>query len=397
MSLKELRSLINYLMRQRKKKNLVSWFLEPFTDKKGNKPDITLLIIVGILIFFGLIFLSSASSTFAFYNKGGDSYFFVKQQLLNGVLPGIILFYFFLRIDYRIYKKLYWVFFILSLLLLIAVLLFNGGGHSFTAQSWIVIGNKSFQPSEVVKLFFILLLAGYLSTIGNKIKTWSSGTVPFIIILSIISVLILLQPDLGTLSIIVLTALAMFYISGARLSHLSYIISSGLISLIILVKEFEYAKKRFLVWRYPDYDLQVAGYQMHQAMIAIGSGSWFGLGIGSSRQVSYLPMPYNDAIFAIIAEEIGFIFSLAFLALFIIFITRGFAIIKNSKDNFAKLVAMGIVVWLSGQAFINIAGMIKLIPLTGVPLPFISQGGTNMVISLISIGILANISKFTDN
>ncbi len=384
-------------MRQRKKKNLVSWFLEPFTDKKGNKPDITLLIIVGILIFFGLIFLSSASSTFAFYNKGGDSYFFVKQQLLNGVLPGIILFYFFLRIDYRIYKKLYWVFFILSLLLLIAVLLFNGGGHSFTAQSWIVIGNKSFQPSEVVKLFFILLLAGYLSTIGNKIKTWSSGTVPFIIILSIISVLILLQPDLGTLSIIVLTALAMFYISGARLSHLSYIISSGLISLIILVKEFEYAKKRFLVWRYPDYDLQVAGYQMHQAMIAIGSGSWFGLGIGSSRQVSYLPMPYNDAIFAIIAEEIGFIFSLAFLALFIIFITRGFAIIKNSKDNFAKLVAMGIVVWLSGQAFINIAGMIKLIPLTGVPLPFISQGGTNMVISLISIGILANISKFTDN
>ena len=189
----------------------------------------------------------------------------------------------------------------------------------------------------------------------------------------------------------------MFYISGARLSHLSYIISSGLISLIILVKEFEYAKKRFLVWRYPDYDLQVAGYQMHQAMIAIGSGSWFGLGIGSSRQVSYLPMPYNDAIFAIIAEEIGFIFSLAFLALFIIFITRGFAIIKNSKDNFAKLVAMGIVVWLSGQAFINIAGMIKLIPLTGVPLPFISQGGTNMVISLISIGILANISKFTDN
>ena len=384
-------------MRQRKKKNLVSWFLEPFTDKKGNKPDITLLIIVGILIFFGLIFLSSASSTFAFYNKGGDSYFFVKQQLLNGVLPGIILFYFFLRIDYRIYKKLYWVFFILSLLLLIAVLLFNGGGHSFTAQSWIVIGNKSFQPSEVVKLFFILLLAGYLSTIGNKIKTWSSGTVPFVIILSIISVLILLQPDLGTLSIIVLTALAMFYISGARLSHLSYIISSGLISLIILVKEFEYAKKRFLVWRYPDYDLQVAGYQMHQAMIAIGSGSWFGLGIGSSRQVSYLPMPYNDAIFAIIAEEIGFIFSLAFLALFIIFITRGFAIIKNSKDNFAKLVAMGIVVWLSGQAFINIAGMIKLIPLTGVPLPFISQGGTNMVISLISIGILANISKFTDN
>jgi len=384
-------------MRQRKKKNLVSWFLEPFTDKKGNKPDITLLIIVGILIFFGLIFLSSASSTFAFYNKGGDSYFFVKQQLLNGVLPGIILFYFFLRIDYRIYKKLYWVFFILSLLLLIAVLLFNGGGHSFTAQSWIVIGNKSFQPSEVVKLFFILFLAGYLSTIGNKIKTWSSGTVPFVIILSIISVLILLQPDLGTLSIIVLTALAMFYISGARLSHLSYIISSGLISLIILVKEFEYAKKRFLVWRYPDYDLQVAGYQMHQAMIAIGSGSWFGLGIGSSRQVSYLPMPYNDAIFAIIAEEIGFIFSLAFLALFIIFITRGFAIIKNSKDNFAKLVAMGIVVWLSGQAFINIAGMIKLIPLTGVPLPFISQGGTNMVISLISIGILANISKFTDN
>jgi len=385
------------MIRRRKKKNLISWFIEPFTDKKGNKPDLVLLTMVGILIFLGLVFLFSASSTFAFDHKGGDSFFFVKQQLLNGILPGIILFYFFLRIDYRVWKKIYWVFLLFSLLLLIAVLLFNGGGHSFAAQSWIVIGNKSFQPSEVVKLFFILFLAGYLSTIGNKIKTWSSGTVPFVIILSIISVLILLQPDLGTLSIIVLTALAMFYISGARLSHLSYIISSGLISLIILVKEFEYAKKRFLVWRYPDYDLQVAGYQMHQAMIAIGSGSWFGLGIGSSRQVSYLPMPYNDAIFAIIAEEIGFIFSLAFLALFIIFITRGFAIIKNSKDNFAKLVAMGIVVWLSGQAFINIAGMIKLIPLTGVPLPFISQGGTNMVISLISIGILANISKFTDN
>jgi cell division protein FtsW len=162
-----------------------------------------------------------------------------------------------------------------------------------------------------------------------------------------------------------------------------------------MIKAAPYRMNRFVAWLNPDFDPQGIGWQIKQSLIAIGSGGWLGLGLGSSRQKSYLPMPANDSIFAVVAEEIGFIFTIIFLALFAILMLRGFRIIRHSEDNFAKLIALGITIWISLQIFINIAGMLQLLPLTGVPLPFISLGGSNLMVTLLSMGILANISRFT--
>lgn len=380
---------------RRKKSSLLDWLVEPFTAKRGegHQPDMTLLIVVGLLLFLGLIFLSSASSTLAFY-RHGDTYRFVKQQLTHGLLPGLLLFYIALRINYQYYRKLAWLALVASLVLLIMVFWTSLSGD-FSAQSWIIIGGFSFQPAELVKLLMIIFLAAWFDKKGADIKNLSSTTIPFLIILGLVSFLIIKQPDIGTLSIIAITSMAMFFAAGARFTHIITIVLGALAAFIVMVKAAPYRMNRIIAWLNPDVDPQGIGWQIKQSLIAIGSGGWFGLGLGSSRQKSYLPQPANDSIFAVIAEEIGFLFSTAFIVLFIVLINRVFYIVKNSDDNFAKLTALGIGVWMSLQIFINIGGMLKLMPLTGVPLPFVSLGGTNLVVTLIAVGILANISKYT--
>lgn len=394
MNLIELDNLINYM--RRKRNSFLIWFLEPFTERRGlgHNPDFVLLITVAILLFLGLLFLSSASATLALY-KYNDTYYLVKQQLLHGLLPGLVLFYLAIRVNYQKYERWAPLFFIVSLILLLLVSFTNLNNEYGTAQSWIVMGGFSFQPSELVKLLFILFLAGWMTRLGLKIKKISAGVIPFVICLILISFLLLLQPDLGTLSIIILVALAMYYATGAKLTHFLTILGSGGLLFLIMIQTAPYRLNRFKAWLNPDFDPQGIGWQIKQSLIAIGSGGWFGTGLGSSRQKAYLPQPANDSIFPVIAEEIGFIFLLGFLLLFSILMYRGFLIIRQAPDNFAKLLAVGITVWLSVQIFINIAGMIQLLPLTGVPLPLISLGGSNLVVTLISIGILANISKYT--
>jgi cell division protein FtsW len=186
-------------------------------------------------------------------------------------------------------------------------------------------------------------------------------------------------------------------VAGAKLTHLWSILGAGALAFIVMVKTAPYRMNRITVWLNPDVDPQGIGWQIKQSLIAVGSGGWLGLGLGASRQKSYLPQPANDSIFAVIAEEIGFIFTLAFIILFSILIYRGFQIVRQSNDNFAKLLALGITIWIALQVLINIGGMLKIMPLTGVPLPFISLGGTNLVVTLIAMGILANISKFTNS
>lgn len=393
-------SLISYFMvgRRKKQNNFWVWFLEPFVPRRGSaghQPDFVLLIIIGLLLFFGLIFLSSASSTLAFY-RHNDTYRFVKQQLTHGILPGLFLFYIACRMNYQVYKKFLWPALMFSFLLLILVFTTSLQGGFGSAESWISLGSLSFQPAELVKLSLIIFLAGWLDNKGSQVKSMKATTIPFIIILIIVSFLIIKQPDFGTLTIIAITALAMFYIAGARLSHLIYIIGAASVSFIALVKAAPYRMNRFIAWLNPEIDPQGIGWQIKQSLIAIGSGGWLGAGLGASRQKSYLPQPANDSIFAIIAEEIGFIFTVGLVILFIILMYRGFQIVKKSDDNFAKLIALGITVWISLQIFINISGMLQLLPLTGVPLPLISLGGTNLVVTMVALGILINISKFTN-
>lgn len=382
---------------KRRRNKLLFWFLRPFTgDINKHAPDYFLLIVTGLLLFFGLVFLSSASNSLAFEKHDHDIYYFLKQQIFHGLIPGLIVFYFALRTDYTKYKKYYSYFLIATIVLLLVVFIPGLKADFGNSKSWIFIASLSFQTSELAKLTLIIFLAGWFNNYSKGMKYWKSGLLPFSILLLSIAVLMALQPDFGTLIILTIIAISMYFAIGAPWKHLGIIIASGLIGLLIAVKAAPYRMARFTSFLNPDIDSQGIGWQIKQALIAVGSGHYFGLGIGQSRQkFRYLPEPAGDSIFAIISEEIGFVFSLLFLSLFVLLMIRGFNIIRNSNDNFAKLIALGIIIWLSIQTFINIASIIGLLPLTGVPLPFVSLGGSNLIVSLLGIGILANISKFT--
>lgn len=384
------------IIKRKRKPNFIGWLLGPLwgLDSTHRRPDFVLLIVVGLILFLGLVFLSSASSTLG-YLRFDDAYRFVKQQLTHGILPGLAAFLIFIRIPYTFYKKFTWIWLIFSLILLIVVLI--SGNQYGSAQSWINFGGFSFQPSELVKLFFILFLAGWLTSQGDQIKDFKRGLIPFVIFLSLVCLLLMLQPDLGTFGIIAFVSLAMFFAAGARFWHLLTLIGAGLGAFGAIILAAPYRLNRISAWLNPDIDPQGISWQVKQSLIAIGSGGWFGEGLGASRQKSYLPQAANDSIFAIVAEEIGFVFTFLFLILFIILVQRGFRLIKKTPDKYAQLIVLGIIVMLAFQFFVNIAGMLALVPLTGVPLPFVSLGGSNMIIGLISIGILANISKCSKN
>lgn len=375
------------------------WFLKPFlADRFSHQPDLMFLLSVALLVFFGLLFLSSASSSLAFGQREQDVYFFVKQQITHGLLPGLIFFYLALRIDYHKYQNYSRWFFYVSIFFLVLVFIPGLGLENATAKSWVDFGFFSLQTSEFVKLFFVLFLAVYLEEKKDYLQDLKLGLWPFLFYLGLVSFLIILQPDLGSLSIILSSALAMYFVAGMSWKHFGAIILFGLSALFLAIKAAPYRLARLTAFLNPDFDPQGAGYQIRQALIAVGSGGWLGLGFGTSRQkFSYLPEPAGDSIFAIVAEEIGFIFSVLFIILFAFFLYRAFQITKTAPDNFAKLVALGISVWFSAQIFLNIGSIIGILPLTGVPLPFISLGGSNLAITLFSVGILANISKYTLN
>lgn len=397
MSLIALGNLKNGTMiRSRKKNNLILWLVEPFHARygQGHQPDFVLLFFLTIIIVSGLLFLSAASSTLAF-NKYGDSFFHLRQQITHGVLPGLILFYAALRINYDWLRKLAPWLLVGALGVLILVLVTNLGNSFGTARSWIVIGNYTFQPSELVKIFFIIFLAAWFERLGPKVKELSKATIPFVIIVGLLGFLLIMQPDVGTLTIITLVSLAMFFAAGAKKRHLAVLILLGFLALVVLIKMAPYRAERVTAWLNPDSDPQNIGYQIRQSLIAVGSGGLLGHGLGASLQKSYLPQPANDAIFGVMAEEIGFVFCFLVILTYAIIIHRGFKIARQAPDNFAKLMAIGISSWIAFQVFINIAGMIQLAPLTGVPLPFISLGGSNLIASLFALGLLANISKLT--
>lgn len=356
--------------------------------------DKTLLSIVLILMIFGLIMISSAGVIYS-ETRYGDSYFLFKRQLLYGVLPGFLALWFFQKMDYHVWRKLAVPFFFLSVIFLILVFVPGIGSRIYGASRWLQLGPFSFQPSEMAKLAVIVYLAAWLESRGReKIKDVFEGLLPFLGIMGLIGILIMKQPDTGTFGVIALTSFAIFFISGAKFNHLFSMAGIGLLSLWILVKLEPYRFNRILAFLDPGADPQGIGYQINQALLAVGSGGIFGLGLGHSRQkFNYLPEPVGDSIFAVIGEEVGFVGAAILVTLFLMLALRGIKIAKNAPDVFGKLVATGITMWIIMQAFINIGANIALIPLTGIPLPFISYGGTSLVFLLSSIGILLNISR----
>ena len=344
---------------------------------------------------FGLVMLTSASGPLGF-DRFGDSYYYLKHQLFLGAVPGLIALLITSRIHYQVYKRYALGLLILSIALLVLVFI-PGIGTDFGtfANSWVVIGTFSFQPSELVKLTFFLYLAAWMERRSHgDIHDVRAGLVPFLIILSIVAVLMMLQPDLGTLSIIATVSFIMYFIAGGPLKHLVGLGALCIGAFAVAIKTSPYRAARLMTFLHPELDPQGVGYQINQALLAIGSGGFFGRGYGHSLQkFQYLPEVVGDSIFAVMAEELGFVLTLLFIAAFLGMLIRGMKIAQESKDRFGKYLVIGIISWFGIQAFVNIGAIVGLLPLTGVPLPFMSYGGTSLVVSLAAAGVVLNVSK----
>lgn len=362
------------------------------------RSDYFLIGAVACLLLLGIVIVMSVSAAVA-QQKFGSATFYLFRHLIFGLIPGTILGFVAYKIPLTRLKK--WIPHLLLLNLFLMVLVFVPGiGMKLgNAQSWLNLRFTSFQPSEPLKLIFILYLASWLAARTEKTKKEFSITLlAFLALLGVITLLLALQPDVGTLGIIALTGVLMYFLAGTPFHHSIVIILGGIIGLGILTKIAPYRLNRFMVLINQNVDPMGAGWQIKQALIAVGSGGIFGTGLGMSVQkFGYLPEPMADSIFACFAEETGLIGGLMLIFFFLAITWLGFNIAKKAKNNFEKLTAVGIISWLSVQALINIGAMLKILPLTGVPLPFISYGGSAMITELTGIGILLNISKHTQS
>ena len=367
---------------------------------RGNlhKPDYTLVATLAVIVIFGLIMLSSASTVLA-YQKFNDSYFYLKHQLLFGVLFGVAGCIIISRVDYHLWKKFAFPLMIATIIALVMVLIPGIGFEYGGARRWINFGVFLLQPSEVAKFTFLMYLATWLENRDRKnVSDLTYGFVPFVTLLGIIGLLIMLQPDMGTMSVITIIALSIYFIGGAHLAHVGLFTLSGLGLLGLLIKIAPYRVARLTTFLNPELDPQGIGYHINQALLAIGSGGIFGLGLGHSRQkYNYLPEVTGDSIFAVMAEELGFVLATAFILLYFYLMLRCFRVAKNAPDTFGRLIAVGITVWFLFQMCVNIGAMVSLLPLTGIPLPFVSYGSSAMITSFLAIGILINISRQTKN
>lgn len=359
-----------------------------------HESDAALMAVIFIIIGFGLISLSSASSVVA-YSKFGDAYYYFKHQLF-GLTIGLIAFWFFSRADYRIWKNYAFHFLLFSIFLLFLVFIPGLSAHYGKARSWINIFGFSLQPSEFVKLSFLLYLAAWLEKRKKDLGDISQGIGPFVAVLGFVGFLMILQPDIGTLSIVAITSLIVYFVGGGHVKHILLILIFGLLGLTLMVQFKPYQLNRFKCMMDPNFSKNDICYQTNQSLIAVGSGGVLGRGLGASRQkFDYVPEVVGDSIFAIIAEEVGVVFSSFLVLCFTFLFYRGFLVAKHAPDGFGQNLAIGIVSWLTIQAIINIAGIINIMPMTGVPLPLVSYGGSSILATLSALGVLVNISKQT--
>lgn len=362
--------------------------------KTAQPPDYVFVILAGLLVIVGAVFLASASSALGF-QKFNDSYYYIKHQLFYGLIPGLIVCYFLSNLPYQRLKAWALGALLISLVLLLAVFIPGLGLNYGGASRWVHLGSFVIQPSELVKITFILYLAAWFSGRETaEINSITKGVLPFLLTVGLVTGLIILQPDLGTASVILAASFLIYISAGAKVSHLATLGGVGLSFLWLLIKFVPYRASRLMVFLHPEFDPQGVGYHINQALLAVGSGGLFGVGLGYSRQkYQYLPEVTGDSIFAVIAEEMGFVFSVLFIFLIVAWLWRGFKVISKAPDSFGRYLGLGILSWLGWQTFINMASMLNILPLTGVPLPFVSAGGSALVTALSGLGILINISR----
>ncbi|MCC7357245.1 putative lipid II flippase FtsW [Candidatus Uhrbacteria bacterium] len=363
----------------------------------GNQPiDRIFLILFGVIILFGLIMLLSASGPLGI-QKFGDSWFFFKHQLTRGIIPGAFIFFILSYIDYRKWKPFALVALIVSIVLLLLVYVPGIGLRFGGAGRWVSIGPIAFQPSEFVKVTFLIYVAAWLAAKHeHKAKTLYEGLFPFLAALGLVMFLLIKQPNTGSMSVIVGSALLTYFVAGAPIVWFAFL-GIGVVGLVaLLIKLTPYRAARFMTFLHPELDPMGQGYQINQALLAIGSGGPFGLGYGHSRQkYLYLPEVAGDSVFAVIGEELGFVLTVGFLCLFAWFVYRCFSIARQAPDEFGRFLGTGIASWFAIQTIFNIASMTALMPITGVTLPFVSYGSSAMVSLCIGAGLLASISRYS--
>lgn len=366
----------------------------------ARKLNYILIITTILLIIFGIIVLASASTSIS-QIKFGDSYYYLNHQIMFALIPGILLLIVFSKIKLNIIKKWAPVILLINLVLMAFVFLPVIGIKVGKGARWISLGIASFQPSETLKLAFILYIASWLEGKNKKKfsfpkdqKDLKENFFAFLAILGLIGLLLWFQSDLGTLAVILAIGMLMYFLANTPILHTITIGVLVGLAFLILINFSPYHWQRIVVFFNPGIDPMGSGYQMKQSLMAIGSGGLFGLGFGMSQQeFGFLPHSISDSIFAVLAEETGFIGSAILIVLFLLFLWQGFEIGKQNKNRFFSLTALGITSWIFIQALVNIGAMIGLVPLTGIPLPFISHGGTALVTELAAVGILLNISR----
>jgi len=361
---------------------------------KEKKVDKFFATIVFLLIAVGAAMFVSASLGILAKNEV-TFYSVLFSQLILGFGLGFLGMYFALKIDYKFWRRYSFWIFLGSILLTAAVFIPNLGWSRLGAERWIDLGFLRFQPVEFLKFGFIIYFAAWLSWAKNRVQDFKFGILPLFVLLAVIAFILFNQPDTKSFILIAITGMCMLFVSGVSMKWITLLGTIAIVVLGLLVYFTPYLQERIKTFIDPSQDPQGSSYQIQQSLIAIGSGGILGRGYGQSIQkFSYLPEPQGDSIFAVAGEELGFVGSTAIIILYLLFVLRGLRIAKNSPDLFSRLLVSGIVILIVAQSFMNIASVTGVFPLTGVPLVFMSHGGTSLMIYLIAIGIVLQISRF---
>jgi len=367
--------------------------IRPKRKRKMGEIDYGIFYTVALLLTIGVVMVYSASSYYSMF-MFKDSMLFLKKQLLSAIV-GVIAMAITMCFDYHKIKKYTIAIMISCIPLLLVVFLFKGTNG---AQRWITIGPLSLQPSEIAKYVVVLFLAMSLEIKGEGVKKFGSGIVPYLAVSGFYAAIVLAEKNLSIASVIMIVTFIVLFSAGGKIKHLFGIVAPILVAAAVFFTfSSDYRRERMLNFTNPWVDPAGAGYQLIQSFYALGAGGVTGLGLGQSRQKTlYMPEPHNDFIFSIIGEELGLIGCLCIIILFVIFIWRGINVAMKARDTYGTLLAIGITSVIAVQSLINIAVVTGSMPVTGVPLPFISYGGSALVINMTAVGILLNISRQTE-
>ncbi len=355
-------------------------------------PDPWLFATVAGLVAIGIVMVFSASSATA-YALFHDTTYFLKRQIV-WLAIGCIFAYGAYRVDYTKLKKISPALLGVTFVLLVLTLVPHVGWQTGGARRWLGFHALSFQPSEIAKLAIVLFAAAKLATMGEDVRSLVRGVVPLLFVAALIAIPIFFEPDMGTASLVVFTAMGMLLCAGMRFEHFVLVVLAMLPAVVLAVGSSSYKRARVLAFWNPWKDPQNTGFHIVQSLLALGSGGVFGLGLGASRQkFFYLPEAHTDFIFAVLGEELGLLGTLAVLALFTAFAIRAFTIAQRTPDRFGFFVICGCTMLIVIQAFINIGVVTSSWPVTGVPLPFISFGGTSLIVNLIAAALIMNVAR----